>query len=91
MVKEILLHISLVKESDGGYTAHCPDLDVASQGETVEEAIKNIKEAVELYIESAQKLGILHEVQEKLGIKEFKDGMNFPSILKTEMAVKIAV
>ena len=29
----------------------CPELDVVSQGYTVEEALKNLKEAVELYLE----------------------------------------
>ncbi|MCJ7574991.1 type II toxin-antitoxin system HicB family antitoxin, partial [Candidatus Bathyarchaeota archaeon] len=30
---------------------HCPELDVASQGTTVEEALANLREAVELYLE----------------------------------------
>jgi predicted RNase H-like HicB family nuclease len=39
------------KGLDGWYVALCPELDVASQGKTVEEALANIKEATELYIE----------------------------------------
>jgi predicted RNase H-like HicB family nuclease len=35
------------------YVALCPELDVASQGSTVEEATANLKEAVELFLESA--------------------------------------
>lgn len=35
----------------GSYSAWSPDLDVASQGDTVEEAIANLKEAIELHIE----------------------------------------
>ncbi len=31
--------------------ALCPELDVASEGKTVEEAMKNLKEAIELYLE----------------------------------------
>jgi predicted RNase H-like HicB family nuclease len=31
----------------------CPELDVASQGNTVEEALGNLKEAVELFLECA--------------------------------------
>ncbi len=34
------------------YVAHCLELGVASQGKTIEGARKNLKEAVELYIES---------------------------------------
>ena len=42
----------LEKEGDI-YVALCPELDVASQGATVEEATANLKEAVELFLESA--------------------------------------
>ncbi len=35
----------------GSYSAWCPDLDVASQGDTLEEAIANLKEALELHVE----------------------------------------
>ncbi len=90
MVKEVLLNISLVKEPEGGYSAICTDLDIASQGESIEEAIENVKEALELYIESAQELGIMPEVKEKLGIREFNEGMNIPTILKMEMPIKVA-
>ncbi|NIT36684.1 MAG: type II toxin-antitoxin system HicB family antitoxin [candidate division Zixibacteria bacterium] len=34
------------------YVAHCLELGVVSQGETLEEARANLQEAVELYIES---------------------------------------
>ena len=44
-------------ESDG-YVALCPDLDVASQGETVEEARTNLLEALELFLESASPVEI---------------------------------
>ncbi len=33
------------------YVAGCPELDIASQGPTVEEATANLKEAVELFLE----------------------------------------
>ncbi len=33
------------------YVALCPELDIASQGRTVEGALKNLKEAIELYLE----------------------------------------
>jgi predicted RNase H-like HicB family nuclease len=42
----------LIKE-DEGYSALCLELDVASQGETIEEAKKNIIEAMTLYLETA--------------------------------------
>ena len=36
---------------EGGFLAYNPETGTASQGETVEEAIANLKEAVELYLE----------------------------------------
>jgi predicted RNase H-like HicB family nuclease len=45
--------IILEHEADGGYHAFCPALPGChSQGETVEEAMANAAEAVELYLES---------------------------------------
>ncbi len=45
--------VLLEKELDGGYHAFCPLLKGChSQGDTIEEAIENITEAIELYIES---------------------------------------
>jgi len=41
------------KEEDGGYHAFCPILKGChSQGDTFEEALENITEAIELYLES---------------------------------------
>jgi len=42
----------LQREGDG-YVALCPELDVASQGDTVEQARANLREAVELLLETA--------------------------------------
>jgi predicted RNase H-like HicB family nuclease len=52
--KQIYNYIVLLeKESDGGYHAFCPVLKGChSQGDSFEEAIENITEAIELYIES---------------------------------------
>ena len=41
-------------EKDGDlYVALCPELDIASQGTTIEDAKANLKEAVELFLECA--------------------------------------
>ena len=47
--------IAIITREGDGYSSHCPELDVASQGESVEEARDNLKEALELYLESASK------------------------------------
>ena len=40
-----------VREEDGWYVAQAVEVDVASQGETPDEALANLREAIELYFE----------------------------------------
>lgn len=55
MVEKYYVDIVISKEklSNGEsiFVAHCTSLGIASQGKTIDEAMKNIKEAVELYLE----------------------------------------
>lgn len=57
MKKKILQYDTVFeKEEDGGYSVWVPDLPgCASQGDNLEDAIKNIKEAMELYLEDANR------------------------------------
>ena len=43
---------AVINKEEKWYVAHCVELDVVSQGKTIEEAQSNLKEAVELYLES---------------------------------------
>ncbi len=43
----------LIEREDDAYVALCPEIDVASQGDSVEEAKANLVEAVELFFETA--------------------------------------
>jgi len=45
-------YTAIITKEGNWYIARCLELDVTSQGKTIEEAQANIKEAVELYIES---------------------------------------
>jgi predicted RNase H-like HicB family nuclease len=45
------LHAVLISAPEGGYVAFNPETGTTTQGETVEEAIANLKEATELYLE----------------------------------------
>lgn len=44
---------ALIEREGEGYVSLCPELDVASQGKTVEEARDNLREALKLLFESA--------------------------------------
>lgn len=42
---------AIIRKGEKQYVALCPEVDVVSQGRSIEEAIENLKEAVELHIE----------------------------------------
>ena len=44
---------AIIEKEDDGYVALCPEVDVASQGDTVGEAKENLKEALELFFKMA--------------------------------------
>jgi predicted RNase H-like HicB family nuclease len=46
---------AIIEREDNGFVALCPEFDIASQGATVSEARSNLKEAVELFFETASK------------------------------------
>lgn len=69
MLKRIVLSAVFKKEVEGGYSAFCPELGVASQGESIEEAEINLKEACELYIESAKKVGMFDLVADEISFE----------------------
>jgi predicted RNase H-like HicB family nuclease len=48
--------VFLEPAEEGGFIVKCGELPVATQGETREEALKNIKEAIEGYLEAKAKL-----------------------------------
>jgi len=41
---------SIVSRQGKLYVAHCPELEIASQGKSVEAALENLREAIELYL-----------------------------------------
>jgi predicted RNase H-like HicB family nuclease len=51
--KPIFVFTGVVIKENEGYSSLCLELDVASQGETIEEANLNLMEAVTLYLETA--------------------------------------
>lgn len=46
---------AIIEREGDGYVALCPELDIASQGATVEEARRNLVEALELFFETADR------------------------------------
>jgi predicted RNase H-like HicB family nuclease len=66
-MKTLNLTALLEKEGDG-FVSLCPEVDVASQGRTVEEALANLKEAVELFLECAAPEEVQQRYKSELSI-----------------------
>ena len=49
---------AIVFEEDGWFVAQCLELDIASQGNTAEEAFGNLQEAVELHLQEPLHCGL---------------------------------
>jgi len=62
MPKQYRLTAIIEREGDG-YVSLCPELDIASQGSTIEESRDNLKEALELFLETSSK----NEISNRLG------------------------
>lgn len=58
---------AVIHREGSGYVSLCPELDIASQGDTIEEARDNLREALELFFECAP----AEEVQERLDEEVF--------------------
>ena len=59
--------MAIIEREGQGYVALCPELDIASQGGTVEEARSNLLEALQLFFETAD----ASEVQRRLQTEVF--------------------
>jgi predicted RNase H-like HicB family nuclease len=66
---------AIIQPEGDGYISLCPELDIASQGDTVEEAKDNLREAVELFFECAapaeiesRRLGEVTVTQLEIGV-----------------------
>ncbi len=44
---------AIIEREGDGYVALCPEYDIASQGHTIEEARENLREALELFFQTA--------------------------------------
>jgi predicted RNase H-like HicB family nuclease len=58
---------AIIEREEKGYVSLCPELDIASQGDTIEEARSNLVEALELFFETADP----SEIQDRLVTEVF--------------------
>jgi predicted RNase H-like HicB family nuclease len=59
----------LVWQEEKVFVSYCPELDVSSCGDTVEEARTHLRTAIRLFVEEAQKMGTLETILQESGFK----------------------
>ena len=69
---KISLRIEIFKEGDV-YVALSPELNVSSFGDTIEDAKKSVKEAIEAFFDECERMGTLEEVLEESGFSKRDD------------------
>lgn len=63
---------AIIEKEENMYVALCPELDIASQGYTVEETRNNLKEAIELFFENASAPEINERLHDEVFITRFE-------------------
>ena len=63
---------AIIEREGDGYVSLCPELDIASQGDTIEETRNNLREAVELFFEAASPNEIQTRLHEEVYVTQLE-------------------
>ena len=66
MKQQIVVRAEIFHEGDL-FVGVCPDLDVSSFGETIEEARESLREALQVFLEECESMGSLTDILEEAG------------------------
>ena len=69
---------AIIEREDDGFVALCPEVDVASQGSTVQEARTNLKEALELFFETASDSEIARRLRSEVYVTRIQVSVDAP-------------
>ena len=58
-MRKYIIVTYLIQAEEGQYAVRCPELGTASCGDTIEEALDNIKDAVAVHVETLREIGAL--------------------------------
>ncbi len=61
---------AIIEREGEGFVALCPELDIASQGNTIEEARSNLQEALELFYETASSTEIKRRLNDEVYVTQ---------------------
>ena len=63
---------AIIEREGDGYVSLCPELDIASQGDTVEQARDNLREALELFFETASSEEIKKRLHDEVFVTQLE-------------------
>jgi predicted RNase H-like HicB family nuclease len=66
------------------FVAHTRELDVSSCGGTRQKALRNLKEAVRLFLDEAERMGTLEQILEEAGYLKRKSKLQGPKFITTQ-------
>jgi predicted RNase H-like HicB family nuclease len=69
------------------YVAHAIELDVSSCGGTKEKALKNLKQAVRLFLEEAEKIGTLEQILDEAGYSKRRQKVARPKSISVQRVI----
>ena len=69
---------AIIEREDDTYVALCPELDIASQGESIAEARDNLREAIELFFETASSSEIGNRLHDEIYITQMDVAVGSP-------------
>jgi predicted RNase H-like HicB family nuclease len=74
---------AIIEREGDGYVALCPEIDVASQGDSIEQARQNLAEAIELFFETADPSEVEGRLQEEVFVTRVEVAIGWaPGILR---------
>ena len=71
-MKQLKQLTCIIEREDNGYVSLCPQIDIASQGESIEEARKNLVEAIALFFEMASPQEVLARVYSEIYVTQIE-------------------
>ncbi len=63
---------AIIQREGDGFVALCPELDVASQGDNIESALENLREALELFFECAPDEEVQRRMADEVFVTQFE-------------------
>ncbi len=77
----IRLTLLIEASTDGGFVSYCPELRIASQGESEGEALNNLRDAADTFLNTIESLGDRERIFEELGLEVYpaepRDAVSF--------------